>query len=140
MEEAVWTVFGVISAIIMVGIVVNLVYTQSSSVSLDSYSYVMDVVKNQCDFVCTSPIDTQLSQKIDMFSGGWLGVNENKICLHREDEVLCRFCQCVVKDDDDDGVVLNLTTDLARSSFREHTFECAFRKEAGSLVMLLCKG
>lgn len=139
MEQAVWTAFGIIAAILMVGIIINLVYTQTATFSFDDYEYVLNVMSNQCDFVCGSPIDTQLSQKIEMFSGGWLGVDDNKICLHHEEQAACHVCECVVHGSAG-NVVLNLTTDLAVKSFKEHLFDCAFRKSSENLVVVSCKG
>jgi hypothetical protein len=148
MEQAIWIAFGAVMAFVMLGIVVNIISTQTAGTSLDDYAYVLDMMKNQCEFVCDSPIDTQLGQEIDMFAGGILKTDGQQICLYAisedgessQEDVSCRMCPCEMTNSGGGDVILDLTHPVVWDIFREHEYTCSFRKINDGDIQVGCMG
>jgi len=139
MEQAVWLAFGVIAVVLGFAIVANLMTTNREESRYIHFQESIEKLKNQCDFVCDSPLDAYQSTEVLLPSGLKLYSNGKRICGHLnmsreyEDETKCLVCNCDVNG------TLNLQTDLARESFLEHKYSCYFlRMENG--VQMECKG
>ena len=139
MEQAVWLAFGVIAVILGFAIFANLITSNKDESRYSHFKEAMEKLKNQCDFVCDSPLDTYLSTDVVLPSGLRLYTSEKRICGNLnisskyEDETKCLVCKCNVNGS------LNLQTELARESFTEHKYSCYFERRE-NVIKMECKG
>ena len=139
MEQAVWVSFGVLSAIIMVGIVAQLITSQSLTTRTQDIDAVLGIMEQQCDFVCKSSKGTRLGTEITLPSGVLMFTNQDRVCIDLDtQDVQCGICQCRLSEDKE--ALLNLTSDLARETFLSHAYTCLFMKEEGGHVFVECQG
>jgi hypothetical protein len=118
MEETIWVYFGVISAIIALGIVVSLVMTQSNETAKQSSFAGMERLGEQADLVCDAPKNTMLSLSIVFPAEAIMTTDTNRLCLDVDGKTRCIATKC----DLSARTVLNLsgTSDL----FSSHKYTC----------------
>ncbi len=139
MEQAVWLAFGVIAVILGFSIIANLMTQNKEDMRYNKFVESIDALKNQCDFVCDSPLDTYLSTDVEMPSGMRLYTQKDRICANLNisstynDETKCELCKCPVNGS------LNLQTEAARKSFTLHKYSCYFERRQNDIQME-CKG
>ena len=135
MEQAIWISIGVISLIIGLGILINLVAENREDIKLQKSQASVEILKNQCNFVCDSAPDTSLSVDVELPSGVVLSSNfsqGNKICALFKDQYKCSFCNCPIV-----PYVLNLGS--AKKIFITHKYECYFERLENA-VKMECQG
>jgi hypothetical protein len=141
MEEAVWLAFGVIALILGLAIITTVISTNKEESQVVTFKEALDKMKQQCDFVCDSPLDTKLSVDCELPSGLKLYTSSTRICgnlnisADHSDENKCVMCKCAVTMPQP----LDLQTELARKSFTEHKYSCSFERKENEIQME-CKG
>jgi len=139
MEQAVWLAFGVIAVVLGFAIIANLITENKEDMRYNKFKESIEALKNQCNFVCDSPLDTYLSTDVELPSGLNLYTSQNRICGHLNiskeynDETKCVICNCIVNG------TLNLQTDVALKSFTIHKYSCYFDRTENE-VKMECKG
>lgn len=137
MEQALWISIGVIAIIIGLGIVVNLVAESREDLKLQKSKASVDILKNQCDFVCDAQPGTVLSIDAELPSGIVLsaGLSQgNKICASFKEELQCSFCNCPLM-----PYSLDLSSSLAKKTFSTHSYKCYFERLENAIKME-CQG
>ncbi|MEM4268418.1 MAG: hypothetical protein QXK37_06345 [Candidatus Woesearchaeota archaeon] len=141
MEEAVWIVFGVIAVIIGLVIVANIIVTNKDEIKLQDVTESFEKIKQKCDFVCNSPLETYLSVEVELPSGLLIYASGQRICgnvnisAEHSNDTICVLCMCPVVM----RTPLNLQTELARKSFSVHKYYCYFERMDNEVAME-CKG
>jgi hypothetical protein len=123
MEQTVWLYFGVITVILGFGIVAKLIIDHKNQSKNDLFDQAIDLIKNQCNFVCSSSPGTKISQEVTLPSGLVLTSEEKRICGRYNTEDRCAVCNCELS-----NYTLNLNTSLALKTFQSHTYFCFFTR------------
>lgn len=133
MEQTVWVAFGVLAVIVGFTIVINLINQNVEDKKIMAVDASLIKLKDQCNFVCDSALDTKLPTNVDLPSNMVLYTNSKRICAKYAGEVKCELCIC-----DLNNFTLDLNTSAARE-FSMHTYACTFlRLENGT--QMECKG
>ena len=142
MDQAVWAVFGIIAVLVGIVILLSVLGENKEESKYVLFKQSLDLLKNQCDFVCNSPADTYLSVSVELPSGLRLYSNQNRICAHLNisekysDETKCVLCACPISIRDDE---LNLQTQSALKAFSSHKYSCYFKRKENE-TEIECKG
>jgi len=137
MEEAVWIFFGVIALLFTIGIITQLVIENKNEAKIQRFETSIELLESQCNYVCSSPLDTLLSIIVELPSGIIIRSDyedKGKLCAEYNDELKCSYCNC-----DLTPYVLNLSSALVRSSFVTHNYKCFFERLQDN-VRLECQG
>lgn len=133
MEESVWITFGVISAIILIGIVYSLFSTYQQDSDRESAFQGIEQLGIHAEQVCRSPKGTKLSIDIPIPSGSVLYTTSSRICATLQDEIKCVSTTCALAED----TLLNLTDEtLLRLGTR--TYRCSV--ERTDALSINCEG
>lgn len=138
MEEAVYVFFGVIALILTFSIIVSLVSENKEEYKIQRFSTTVDVLKSQCDYVCSLPEGTLLGIDVEIPSGILLSsgqVEAHTICATYKEESRCSQCDCAVG-----TYILNLTSQTAKKAFETHNYRCYFERVEHNNVKMECKG
>lgn len=134
MEESVWFSFGIIIAIIAIAIVVSLVIDFQKQGDSQAFFEAARQLAREADTVCKMPKDTQLSATITVRSGSTLSTIADAICAQDENERRCFPVVC----DLTPRMLLNLTSEEAKSLFTSHDYTCTALR--GENVTIICSG
>ena len=134
MEESVWISFGVIIAILCIGIVVTIFSDFKQGNDEQALFDGLQHLSDQAEIVCDAPIETQLSTRVPMPSGGVLYTYTDKICGAYGEKVRCKPVKCAL----DQRTLVNLTSNETRSLFSSHEYTCVVLR--GDLTNITCEG
>jgi len=137
MEESVWVFFGIISFILTIGIITSLVAHNKEDIKIQRFESSVDLLKTQCNYVCSSAEGTLLSVDAELPSGIILksGYDDrSKFCIEFKDESRCAFCRCEIQ-----PYTLNLSSTEAKKTFVIHNYKCYFERLQDN-VRMECQG
>ena len=135
MEEVAWIAIGIVSFLIVIGVLVNFSSIQSAEERKRSLSNSLDSMALMCDSICHSPDGNYRSVDAEIPRGTLLETNEAQVCGAVGGSFECRNCPCEFEG----KTVLNLTSDQVSNYFNMHTYKCYFLKQNGNLS-LDCRG
>ena len=133
MEETVWVVMGIISVLLVIGILIQFADRHAEDDKIITLEQSLDSLLRMCTSVCNMPRGTYLNTPAEFASGTLLTTRANTICGSVGEEGSCRNCPCNIQD----NTVLNLTE--ARDFFFKHTYQCFFLRTEDRLE-LECRG
>jgi hypothetical protein len=139
-DEAIWAGFGVIAALIGIGIIVSLALRGGSDVRESQLRIAVDMLAEQCTHVCGLPERTAMTVDVTLPADARLEVQADRVCVHRPgSESICARCACTHAAD---GTILDLTG--ASPFYESHAFACRYERLATqntrSTVNLTCAG
>ncbi|MDD9954016.1 MAG: hypothetical protein OXR66_06790 [Candidatus Woesearchaeota archaeon] len=136
MDEAVWAVIGILSAIITIAAVAGILMSNKTDLHSAQLESAVQLLAAQCDQVCSSPENTALSVKVPLPKNTILSTDAEKICATVADPI-CTRCACR---HDPSGIILDLT----EAFFDTHEFTCRYtRVDTGNTaqrVSVSCEG
>lgn len=135
MEQSVWLVFGVISVILGLSIIIGLQQRFNDDRDMESIVWSLDRLQSDIEFVCKTPLGTRISSEVTLPSGMVLNATGDRLCIVLENQVRCRFTECLVHQ----PYLLDLNTTEARSSFKYAEYRCYIENVEGN-VTVECQG
>lgn len=130
MEDTVWVFVGVITMLIVLGILSGVIQNKYEDDIESTASSSLDRIIFHCDSVCNMPKGTYLSFSVDFVKGMLLTGEDNSVCVEQGDKKSCRKCACDVS-----AYKLNLTD----APFTAHTYECFYMRNLNN-VTINCTG
>ncbi len=131
MEDTVWIVIGVISILLLFGIIGQVVYTANKDNNAATARESVGSLSILCNRVCRMPDETYLSTKVTLAQGNILTADDTKLCISQDNSTTCERCECKL---------YSYTLDLTNMTlFKTHEYECFFLNQKSKLN-LSCVG
>jgi hypothetical protein len=134
MDEAVWIAIGIISILLVIGILAGFLGSQRSGNAEQLSAQSLDELNRMCTMVCAMPDDTYLSTTVRIPAGVIVSAQDRLLCIDDEETTSCLPCSCNLG-----NYSLNLTVPEAKAFFASHEYRCFFLKSPGTITME-CKG
>lgn len=133
MEEIIWLTFGIVSVLVVLGVVVNVVSINTQDSIVRQSLLELDRLQSICNSVCDLPYGSSRSGSLTLHGGENLVTNNGSFCLKSSYLEHCRVCNC----DFESKEVLNLS-DLSNDLAITLVYRCSFTKN--NLINLSCFG
>lgn len=134
MEETVWIAVGIISILIVFGIIAGFFHKGAKEDKLEYAKASVRILGEMCNKVCLMPDQTNLYTEVNLPSGSVLDAGNDSICLKVDGEVFCSRCQCSMN-----KYNLDLDNPEAKKLFKIHSYKCFFLNSE-NMVSLECRG
>jgi hypothetical protein len=122
MEQPVWLIYGIISVLVALGIVISLVSTNNNATKEYGIQDTLNKLATQCTFVCGTTEGNLLSINVKLPAESVLYTNDQKICVNYKTNTHCTICKCKIQD-----YTLYLNTTLAKS-LNILKYDCFFER------------
>ena len=135
MEETVWMIVGIISILLVFGILMSFTQQRAETDEFNMLESSMDSLMTRCNNVCASPRGTYLNSRVTIPTESVLVANGRSMCIDYADRRVCRSCNC----DLIPGTIINLTgsRDVGLSGFIDYV--CFFDRHPDNITMT-CRG
>ncbi len=134
MEESVWIAIGIISILIVFGIIAGFFKGSGEEDKLAYAKESANLLGGMCNKVCLMPDQTNLYIDANIPSGSALNVYNNSICMEIKGEVFCSRCQCLMN-----NYALDLNSPEAIKLFKIHKYKCFFLN-SNKRISVDCRG
>ncbi len=132
MEETIWMVFGVLGLLLALGIIGPLLVNYNSSLDEEKMKQQLKEFQNQASFLCTTEIGNALKNEIILFYNSTLYTNGDKVCIQKEDELICERISCRYRD-----YSFTLDSEFAKE-FSKLTYQCDSEVVGRGLLSINC--
>ncbi len=133
MEEMVWFIIGIISILLVFGIITSFFSKNNKDNEVLTMKNSLEALVMQSEKVCQMPIDTYLSIPVVFVRGTELESNNGSICLTFNGENFCKRTTC--QNNLKNGTELNLTI----APFKSIEYQCFFLRTSTN-IEFECKG
>jgi hypothetical protein len=94
MEQPVWIIFGIISVLLALGIIMTVYSQYSLSIRSDVVSDSIQKIQAQCSFACSSTVGTKQPILVDFPYNSTIYATKELVCASYQETIDCARCPC----------------------------------------------
>jgi hypothetical protein len=132
MEQLMHIIVAVVCVIIGIAAIINVNANFQHTAKIDQSKQALDKFIFECDQMCSSNSFQEVTMTVRVPTGSIFYIKNNKVCYRFEEIVKCNHCNC----DTQEGVLLNLSDNIAKSAFSSIDIKCNIKKE--NKIIITC--